>query len=251
MKRKIFTFRGIKINYYLEGQGKPILFLHGGGVSTRSYLSIIKTLSHHYQILAPDLPCFGLSDVPPAIWNLENYGQAIKALVDKCNLKNITVIGHSFGGGVALHTASQTTRISQLILVDALTTTPPFNFTALCWRSIFLQTLEYLLYPRYWSVNLTKAIDILLSFTPKLLKLKQILQVIKHSAYSHYHILTKIKVPTLILWGKDDTVLPLSLGRLAHRKIKGSKLAIVKGRHDWCLAYKKEFFQHIGNFIKS
>ncbi|MBD3329290.1 hypothetical protein GF357_02240 [Candidatus Dojkabacteria bacterium] len=70
-KEQTFETDNIQIKYTSMGKGKPLLFLHGGGVRALTYKKNLELLSQRYHVIAPDIPGFGKSSVPEELWNFE------------------------------------------------------------------------------------------------------------------------------------------------------------------------------------
>jgi len=125
-KEKFFEVDGIRSNYITIGKGTPLLFLHGGGVSALTYKKNYELLSEKYQVIAPDIPCFGKSSVPNELWNLKDFANFFSKFVDSLRFDKIILVGHSFGGGIALNLAPKNKKISKLILVDSAGLSPDY-----------------------------------------------------------------------------------------------------------------------------
>ncbi len=89
--------------YTLSGKGRLILLLHGWGDSAKGLAELQTAFGKHYQVLAVDLPGFGATEAPQTTWNLDNYAEFLRALLDKLKLPQpYGVIGHSNGGALAI-----------------------------------------------------------------------------------------------------------------------------------------------------
>lgn len=88
---------GAKMHYLEEGEGTPILFLHGIPTSSHVWRHIIPFLSSLGRCIAPDLIGFGLSDKPDIAYTITDHIQYIEAFIEKLNLKNLTIIMHGWG----------------------------------------------------------------------------------------------------------------------------------------------------------
>ncbi len=107
MIRKNIEIESINISYLISGNGKPILFFHGGGTEARTYLPIIKYLSKKNKVISPDIPFFGKSDSPNKIFSFDDFSNLFSKFITLLNLKDVTVIGYSFGGGIAARLAKK------------------------------------------------------------------------------------------------------------------------------------------------
>lgn len=89
--------------YYLAGgSGYPLLLLHGWGCSSQTMLPLFNDLSRYFRVYNFDLPGFGMSPEPPGAWDTVAYADMLAAFIeDECKQPPL-VIGHSFGGRLAL-----------------------------------------------------------------------------------------------------------------------------------------------------
>ncbi len=102
---------------------QTLLFLHGWRSNKEAWGNIIQKLrvtGDGLQVYAIDLPGFGSSPVPKGDWGVEDYANLVAEFIGKLDLKNVVVIGHSFGGRVGIKLASlRIDLVKKLILVDA------------------------------------------------------------------------------------------------------------------------------------
>ena len=104
----MFQYQSIHIHYkYIDNNNeKTLIYLHGWGQNIEMMEPIAKPFMNEYNILILDLPGFGKSNEPKDIWSLEDYATMLHSLIDKLKIKKIILIGHSFGGKIALIYAS-------------------------------------------------------------------------------------------------------------------------------------------------
>jgi pimeloyl-ACP methyl ester carboxylesterase len=111
---------GLDTYYTLQGAGRPVVLLHGWGTSSQSLLGVAAALAPEFRVLAVDLPGFGWSDPPPAAWGSAEYAAHVERLLDETALGPAAVLGHSFGGRVAIRLAAgRPQRVTRLVLVAA------------------------------------------------------------------------------------------------------------------------------------
>lgn len=98
----------LKINYEYIKKDSPVtlVFLHGWGQSGNSFNKIINYISSNNSILKLDLPGFGLSEEPKEYFDTQEYAYQIFLLLNKLSIKNVILIGHSFGGRLSILLAS-------------------------------------------------------------------------------------------------------------------------------------------------
>lgn len=215
------------------GEGRAVFLLHGGGLDSRTYKRNIELLSRGHKVIAPDISFFGRSHPPDACWDFKDYAALFSQFVDDLNLNDIILIGHSFGGGIALELSTVNSKISKLVLVNSAGILPSYSKSKFFWL-VFYKSVLNLLY-----CNKFVALKIIVHFiqnifwnlfsTPK--KLNTVLK----SIYTKFDGFEKIQIPTLIVWGEKDIVFPLEYASIFKNQISDSDIKYVDGGHDWLL----------------
>lgn len=218
---------GILTNYEVFGAQKPkaIVILHGWGQNSENWKDVGVRLSENYKVILLDLPGFGSSSRPETNFSMQDYTDFTKHFIEKLNLDNIILIGHSFGGKIAIILASQFNKIFKLILVS-----PSGTETDSIWLKI--------------KIFRAKIFKILFSWTPSYFKQK-IFNLLASSDYKNAGNLrgtfkkvvsvkvldyaSQIKIPTIIAWGENDNKLPISDAVKLKHLIKGSILRVLWG----------------------
>ncbi len=112
------TIHGHRRAYVKAGKGPVVLLLHGLGCDHTTWEPVLEALSRRYTVIAPDLLGHGESDKPRADYSLGGYANGMRDLLTVLGIDKVTVIGHSFGGGVAMQFAYQfPERTERLMLV--------------------------------------------------------------------------------------------------------------------------------------
>jgi len=240
----------VNLYYEIYGKGAPLLFLHGFGTNIYSWRYWVNPLSEQYRVILVDLKGYGSSPKPyDKHYSIPDQATLIYRFILQHDLRNLTIIGHSFGGGVALMTALYLTeqdpsRLVKLILIDSIGYEQPLpQFIKLLRRPIVGRLLPYLL-PIKMQVRsilqlayydddkisdeavtvYAKALDTAEGRYALIQTARQIVPVNVKELISRYKT---IKVPTLILWGREDKIAPLEVGNLLHQAISHSELAII------------------------
>jgi pimeloyl-ACP methyl ester carboxylesterase len=121
---RFLTIGGTRVFHHRAGRGKPLVLLHGWMVSHWVWRHILPTLAAEYDVVALDLPGFGESDRPSPTeygYDAVAFGDTLIGVLDALAIERATLVGHSMGGGVALHTAARRPeRVDRLVLVDPL-----------------------------------------------------------------------------------------------------------------------------------
>jgi len=112
------TVHGHRRAYVKVGTGPALLLLHGLGCTHRTWLPVIDSLARRYTVIAPDLLGHGESDKPRADYSVGGFANGMRDLLTVLGIDRATVVGHSFGGGVAMQFAYQfPERTERLVLV--------------------------------------------------------------------------------------------------------------------------------------
>lgn len=115
---RYLTIHGHRRAYVKAGSGPAVLLLHGLGCDHTTWLPVIAALSRRYTVIAPDLLGHGKSDKPRADYSVGGYANGMRDLLTVLGIDKVTVVGHSFGGGIAMQFAYQfPERTERMILV--------------------------------------------------------------------------------------------------------------------------------------
>jgi pimeloyl-ACP methyl ester carboxylesterase len=112
------TIHGHERAYVKMGQGPTLLLLHGLGCDHTTWSPVIHDLARHFTVIAPDLLGHGVSAKPRADYSVGGYANGMRDLLTVLDIDKVTVVGHSFGGGIAMQFAYQfPERTERMILV--------------------------------------------------------------------------------------------------------------------------------------
>jgi pimeloyl-ACP methyl ester carboxylesterase len=235
------------------GDGDPLLFLHGWGLSAQTYAEGLTRLTGAgVKVIAPSLPGFGGSDGPPLRGiDLPAYAHRVGRLLDVMGVdKPVFVAGHSFGGGVALQLATdRPERVRSLTVINSIGGAPGqrSGLESSSWFGWMLGSLGELS-PRDLARS---APSMMRAFIPNLLRKPLTLALTARLALTadlgaQAAKLVETGMPVLFIWGDEDRlVLPGALG-----EIVGSLPAeVVHGRHGWLLSKPDEFATLLRNAL--
>lgn len=197
--------------YYLElGKGPDLLFMHGAVATAEAYLPLLDLLGHNYHIVAPIHPDHGRSFSKPSSWGVAEYADFYDDFLHEINFFPDILIGHSFGGTLAMLIAIRSIG-KKLIIMDSpclpLVIKPAELIKSLLIESqASINKVNYLSkLPLYAKASkailetiITHGRDLPLVFT-ELAKL-DITQV-----------LSQIRIPTQIFWGECDEIIPIDI----------------------------------------
>jgi pimeloyl-ACP methyl ester carboxylesterase len=113
------TLHGHRRAFVKVGRGPAVLLLHGLGCDHTTWEPVIDTLARRYTVIAPDLLGHGLSDKPRADYSVGGYANGMRDLLTVLGIDRVTVVGHSFGGGIAMQFAYQFPERTERLVVVA------------------------------------------------------------------------------------------------------------------------------------
>ncbi len=246
---KVTTKNGpIKIFVRDEGHGDPILLLHGFGANIFTWRYIYPDLSKKYRVIAIDMKGFGESDKPnDKEYSAFDQAKIVLNLIKKLKLNNVTLVGHSFGGSVALATvltAKTKKRIKRLIIMDGLAYEQPIPFFLKVIRTPIISDLGMAIVPpevharaslSYSYQNQSRITDEAISNYAKpyysldsMRAARQTAKQLVPKDLSNYtRLYHKIKMPTLLIWCRHDRVIPLINGFKLHSNLPNSSLEVI------------------------
>lgn len=230
MEDKRIIINGLEVYYIEEGQGEPVVILHGWGANSRYWEPIAERLAkNNFRVIIPDLPGFGKSTAPREIWGIDEYANFILSFLEIIEVNKFNLIGHSFGGSLAIKiTSLSPEKIIKLVLCDAaFIRTERLNFRQKV--SKFLTKLA----PDFLkkvpgSQYLEKAVYRLAGVTDYYQSNGIMRDILKKVVSEDTSALAaQIKKPCLIVWGENDQVTPLEDGFVLNNLVKGSELKIL------------------------
>lgn len=217
-----------------------ILILHGWGIGSKTWAQVKEILEGMgCRVYVPDLPGFGDNAPPVKPWVIDDYVNWVKSYCEQNGLSQFFLLGHSFGGGIAVKFVNALPEMAKgLILVaPKLHRQKTFRyyaglFLAKIGKIVFSIPILFFLHPLARKV-LYELIGSRDYYRLELDKTNIMKETFKEVVGADLiPCLAAIKTPTLIVWGKKDQMTPISDAYLAHKAIENSKLEIIKnGRH--------------------
>ncbi len=241
----------LNLHHASYGQGRPLLFIHGFGASSYSWQRILPHLAKKNRVLLLDLKGHGASPKPvDAAYSLRDQADLVAEFIKQHDLRDLTLVGHSMGGGVALLVAlgflnEAPDRISSLILIDTIAYPQKLPGFIRLLRVPLLGRLVTAITPTSLQARLvlklayfddSRITDETVAAYSAPLKLpgarhalvetaKQIIPNDLEQISCQY---PRLKMPSLIVWGSDDQVISLEIGRRLHQALSSSRLAIIQ-----------------------
>jgi pimeloyl-ACP methyl ester carboxylesterase len=250
------TVHGHDRAYVMAGEGPPLVLLHGVGSNLRTWDRVIERLSRDHLVIAPDMLGHGESSKPRADYSLGGFANGLRDLISILGVERATVVGHSFGGGVAMQFAYQfPERTERVVLVGsgglgrqvnpllramtlpgagpALTLAEITPVRALATRSARILARLPLLQGRGLDVDeLTTAMDDLASPAARW----AFLHVLRAAVDPFGQVVTMLDrcylaaaMPVMLVWGDQDRVIPVDHAWAGLTAMPGSRLEVFQG----------------------
>ncbi|RLL40391.1 alpha/beta hydrolase [Oceanobacillus piezotolerans] len=263
------NINGVNIycEYILNGK-PPIVLIHGYLSSTYTFNKIIPLLENHFSIIAMDLPGFGKSEKSLSFfYSYHNYAQVVAACIDYFNLDGVTLVGHSMGGQIALYTARIIPeKVKKLILVCSSGYLKGANrlmrycsylplFHQAVQRRIKRSSVKESLKNVFYDISLMTE-DHIREFTRPLKEKnfsRSLIRLLRHREGDlTSEQLKEIDIPTLLLWGEEDKVVPVSVGhRLVNDLPKAELITYEKTGHLLTEEIPSAIFENILSYHRS
>lgn len=244
--------KGLQVHYKVSGDGPDMILLHGWGASIHSFERVHHNYENHFKVYTLDFPGFGKSEEPKSVWGISDYSDFFCAFVASLGIKNPIVMGHSFGGRVAILSASKI-KYRKLVLIDSAGIKPKRNmkyyFKVYSFKTVKnlakLPGLKGLIQPKIdayrkkvGSADYKNASPIMRGILSK---------VVNEDLRKE---LPGIKCPTLLVWGDQDTATPLRDAHIMEKAIPDAGLVVFEGvgHFSYLEAYPK-FIRVIDSFL--
>jgi pimeloyl-ACP methyl ester carboxylesterase len=224
---------GRDINYYKVGQGEPLVVLHGGGGDARTWMKNMKALADDYTVYVPDLPGYGGSQPLDGDYYIPELTGFVDSFSYNLGLESFHLMGHSLGGGVALSYALESPhKIRKLVLVSSLCLGREIalwvrllSIPALL-RSIGSVVLAVLRSIKWLVKALLIPVQFVMPFSSASVNLGGSVTTFKEQTLVLVNRLSEIMMPTLLVWGAKDTIVPVRHAYAAAKLIPDCQLKV-------------------------
>lgn len=230
---KTIDIDGVSLHYRDTGEENlsPVVLMHGWGCNVDTVASIENIFKGKMRVLNIDIPGHGKSSEPPAVWGVEEFTTLIEKFIKALNLKNPSLIGHSFGGRIGILLSSRN-KVDKLLLVDAAGVKPKRSLKYY-WKVYSFKAMKNLLLLTLGKKKGTEAVEKLRGKkgSPDYRNSSPRMRAIMSKCVNEdlKHVMPSIKAPTLLIWGENDTATPLSDAETMKRLIPDAGLVSFPG----------------------
>lgn len=244
---------GDRVAYHDVGDGPALLLIHGMAGSSSTWRELIPRLSRHYRVIAPDLLGHGESDKPRGDYSLGAFAVFLRDVLDQLGVARATIIGQSLGGGIAMQFAYQhRDYCERVVLIGSGGLGPELSWTLRVLSAPGAELVLPVVTPQpvldagktlgNWltsaGIRSPRAAEMWSAYTslsdPRTRHafLRTLRSVVDYrgqavSALNRLHL--SAELPTLLIWGEADSIIPVSHGYAAHEALPGSRLEILPG----------------------
>ena len=227
---------GTKIHYVEAGSGPVVILLHGLGGSTQNWALNIPVLAQKFRVIVPDQIGFGKSDKPFINYRVGTYVDYLDQFCKQLKIDRASLVGNSMGGWVAAaYTIAFPGRVERLVLVDAAGYAPPANFDYRILYGLNPSTREGM------KQIAARVFYNKLFLSDALIDQAMALRITAGDGYTINSLIESItrgedfvdsgvksiKQPTLVVWGRQDGLTPLSDGERFKKDISNSTLLVL------------------------
>lgn len=243
----------INTNYVVKGEGRNILLLHGWASKLDFFGPIIENLSRNNKVYAIDLPGFGDTDEPKEPWKVDNYVDFIIEFIEKMNIKEVSLLGHSFGGRIIIKLVNRkdlSFKVERIVLIDSAGIKPQLKKKATMKTRIYKFLKNFVgnklvlkIFPnalnnlkkKFGSADYRNATPIMRD------------TLVKTVNEDLTDLLPNIKQSTLLIWGENDMATPIEDAKKMESLIKDSGLVTIKGAGHFSFAEQPAFVNRVLN----
>ena len=233
--------KNIKINYKQYGEGEDVVLLHGWGQNIQMMDPLGNYLKVNHRITVVDLPGFGLSEKPSFAYSVSDYANLLYELLQELKIKKPILIGHSFGGRISIVYASKFDT-KKIVLFGS----PCVRHKKKSLKNSIMNVTKKvkILYPlREFLKKHTGSID----YRNASGVMRDILVKVVNEDLSSYA--KKIKCSCLLIWGENDTAVPVSEAKELDDLLSDSALIVLPGTHYCYLENLHQVINILNNFI--
>jgi pimeloyl-ACP methyl ester carboxylesterase len=256
IQSKTIRVDGLDVHYYTAGQGEPLVVVHGGGGDARTWWKNIIEFSKKYTVYAPDLPGYGGSEPLDGDYYIPELSRFLGSFASNLGLEKFYLVGHSMGGGIALDYALKAPhKIKKLVLVSSLCLGREIalwvrlmSLPALL-TSLGALTIAVLKGIKWLAEHLNPA-EFIMPLSPASMTIGGNITTFKQQTVVLENRLAEITVPTLLVWGAKDPIVPVRHAYQAAKVIPDCRVKVFENRgHNVHRDELEEFSSTVSGFL--
>jgi pimeloyl-ACP methyl ester carboxylesterase len=252
------------------GRGPALLLIHGIGDNSDTWSELIPSLARRFTVIAPDLLGHGRSEKPRADYSVAAYANGMRDLISVLGVDRVTVVGHSLGGGVAMQFAYQyPERCERLVLVSSggvcpevnpllrLVATPNADLVLPLMRFAGTRLAGHALFRLLRQLDTDISVDMndllrVFDSLPDPATRRAFVRTLRSVIDWRGQAITMLDrcyltqgMPTLLVWGSRDAIIPARHAHIAHAAMPNSQLEIFEGAGHFPFRQEPERFLEV------
>ena len=250
------TVDNLEINYIKQGTGRNVLILPGWGTTVETYKTLIDCISTYRTVYCLDMPGCGLSEEPKNVWNLDKYVEFILKFIQELNIQELDLIGHSNGGRIIIKMMSNPNvniKVNSIILIGSAGIVHPKPFRKrvkirtykICKKIIQIKPIKSIfpnaltkLQTKFGSEDYKNASPIMR---------QNLVNLVNEDLRE---IMPNVKIPTLLIWGENDTETPIADAEIMEKLIPDCGLVRIKNCSHYVFLEQSVYVNNIiNNFL--
>lgn len=247
------SIHGHSVGYRRAGEGEPLLLIHGLAGSSKTWDSVIPMLTEHADVIAVDLLGYGESAKPQGDYSLGAFASGLRDFLSVIDVESVTIVGHSFGGGVAMQLAYQHPHlVERLVLAGSGGLGREVSWLL---RLLTLPGFEYVMPIAFPKPIVDRATDVGRQLnrrnirSPRLSEMwraysslagatnrqafvrtmRGVIEPTGQTVNASDRLYLAAHIPTMIVWGENDGIIPVAHAYAAHELIPTSRLEVMPG----------------------
>jgi len=250
------NINGLDIHYLTGGKGEPLIIVHGGGDGASAWMKNGIVLSRKFTIYVPDMPGFGTSQSMEGAYSIPDMVDFIDSFASAMGLESFYLMGHSLGGGIALHyTLKHPMKIRKLVLVSSLCLGKEIAW----WVRLFSSPVVNKSLGKA-AISLFKGIKYVARYfgpwrivqpvSRTSLQIGSCIATLTEQTVVLLSQLPKIMVPTLVMWGARDPIVPFAQAYAAAELIPDCQVKVfMDAGHSVYRERLREFSSTLSEFL--
>lgn len=240
-----------ELSTFTLGRGHPVVLLHGLAANKLSWLPLLGPLAERYRVIAVDLPGHGESSKRRGDHTPAYFGAVTRRLIDELGLEKVSFVGNSMGGRIALEvSATVPDRVSALVLLGPALAGLPFPFIAKFLRVVpteigavplpmrrrmVARTIRSLfavperLPDNAYVAGADEFMRVYRSGRARTALLSSVRGLVRDRPEAFWDRVRENRAPTLVLWGEEDRLVPVKLGRRLAEEMPECRLEVLPG----------------------